>query len=92
MDPKILFLKLVENSHLGSQEDTGNLVILDQLFYSNHSQAPLEYKILTFTNHIYSLKQIPETLRKNTLSPLTSRVSESTLPSLFLWEMPWASD
>lgn len=85
MDSKVLFLKLVKISHLESQEDAGNLVILDQLFYSNHSQAPLEYKILIFTNHIYSLKQIPETLfTRDTLSSLTSQLSESTLPSLFL--------
>lgn len=81
MDPKILFLKLMRNPHLESQEDAGNLVILDQLFYSNHSQATLEDKILIFTNHIYPLKQIPETLHKNPLSPLTSQMSEGTLPS-----------
>ena len=84
MDPKILFLKLVRNSHLESQEDGGNLVTLDQLFYSNHFQAPREYKILIFTNHIYPLKQIPATLHKNTLSPLTSQTSEGGHVALFV--------
>lgn len=39
------------------------------------------------TNHIYSFIQMPGTLRKNTLSSLTSPMSEVPLSSLFLYEL-----